>query len=854
MLNPLFHHDDALVDEIAARFGLRRHNQEALHVLVETLSGNFESAVPQVLNMATGAGKTYLMAAFVEYLRMMGIRNVMVITPSLVVQNKTVQNFTFGSSKFIAGADRATAVVTPDDYSEWTHTDHEQDFFGGGIEDLQLFVFNIQQLLAPADLDGSTSSDKASNAPRRFRRYIETHGMLLEYLESADDLVVIADEHHLYGPSAKAFRQAIVDLKPAAVVGLTASASKDDQVIYSYPLYRAIREGHVKQPVIAYRKNVDYTTVSDEQQLRDALVLLDAKQAAFDAYIAATPKTKPLNAVLFVICTDVESATLTADLLRTPEFFGVYEQVLQVDNKHNDVGTMARLDALDHPGSPVRAVVSVNKLREGWDVKNIAVMLAQRAMASDVLTQQTMGRGLRLPFGKLTGIATIDQLDILSHRSFSRLVKSEEILRTFGLENASSRPEDLPTPANENGSDTEGEVPKGAADDGQPTTSGPENPANPQKPADEPADDDEISEWDLGGVRVRGYNEGEVDKKAAPEVIEVKVQDKFAGTFFVFPSSMISMEQREFALHSIGIQEIEDAGRQITDAGAVLEREEIVVRKMRQGLKLDSKATDQASVKGISIDRAEVEAALLKTLFSMKFVARTPENVTRAKKATIPMLLNAAPVKDWTAEAAASAGMALVGLTKRAAAAHSQSLNPVLTIVPTTIPENEKYVLPSGEKIAEQVSSVREFDTRKHYGDWSRSLFTAAKFDSYSAEYKLAELLNKSPDIVWWKKLYFSDGASVAYHGGNYYPDFVALDTEGVYWILEGKAESGRTDSTVQAKKAATEQLLSRIISEDEFEGARWAYLVAYEDTVAQVQSWAQLRESSGSVKIPPLI
>ena len=42
---------------------------------------------------------------------------------------------------------------------------------------------------------------------------------------------------------------------------------------------------------------------------------------------------------------------------------------------------------------------SVNKFKEGWDVKNIAVVVTLRAMASEVLTQQTMGRGLRPPFG-----------------------------------------------------------------------------------------------------------------------------------------------------------------------------------------------------------------------------------------------------------------------------------------------------------------------------------------------------------------------------------------------------------------------------------------------------------------------
>ena len=57
-------------------------------------------------------------------------------------------------------------------------------------------------------------------------------------------------------------------------------------------------------------------------------------------------------------------------------------------------------------------------------------------MASEVLTQQTMGRGLRLPFGKYTGVWQIDQLDIIAHQSFHELLVAENVLQQFGLEDA----------------------------------------------------------------------------------------------------------------------------------------------------------------------------------------------------------------------------------------------------------------------------------------------------------------------------------------------------------------------------------------------------------------------------------
>ena len=97
-----------------------------------------------------------------------------------------------------------------------------------------------------------------------------------------------------------------------------------------------------------------------------------------------------INAVVFVVCADVDHATQVAQLLRTPEYLGKELAVLQVDSKHEDETTQGLLENIDKPDSTVLAVVSVNKLKEGWDVKNIAVIVTLRAMASEVLTQQTI--------------------------------------------------------------------------------------------------------------------------------------------------------------------------------------------------------------------------------------------------------------------------------------------------------------------------------------------------------------------------------------------------------------------------------------------------------------------------------
>ena len=56
-------------------------------------------------------------------------------------------------------------------------------------------------------------------------------------------------------------------------------------------------------------------------------------------------------------------------------------------------------------------VIHVNKLKEGWDVNNLYTIVPLRASASDILTEQTLGRGLRLPYGKITKNNSIDTLE-----------------------------------------------------------------------------------------------------------------------------------------------------------------------------------------------------------------------------------------------------------------------------------------------------------------------------------------------------------------------------------------------------------------------------------------------------------
>ncbi|MCS6571659.1 DEAD/DEAH box helicase family protein [Corynebacterium diphtheriae] len=846
--------DSDLLESISSEFDLRAPNKEALRQLVFTLDGDYEPSIMQVLNLATGVGKTYLMAAFVEYLRRQGVGNVVIVTPGKTVQAKTVQNFTPGSPRYITGSVVPPEVVTPQDYSAWVARQNgaAQLSFGHEVPILA-FIFNIQQLIAPKSTEGDTHGNTQDAMRRKPRRFDENAGVLFDYLKGLDDLVVIADESHLYGSSAIAFNAALKELDPAATIGLTASVDKkSDHVTYHYPLFRAIQDKYVKAPVLAFRKT-GYGTdeASEEQQLRDALQLRSIKQVYYDSF-AASENRKHVNAVVFVVCSDVDHATQVTELLRSPEYLGNDDAVLQVDSKHEDELTQRRLNELDRPHSPVLAVVSVNKLKEGWDVRNIAVVVTLRAMASEVLTQQTMGRGLRLPFGHYTGVWQIDQLDIIAHQSFTELLNAENVLHQFGLEEAVA---DLDKAQVEAAILKAAEAATSLTDTDviQPGDVAPHEAGVWPIGDSSNSDDSQAGIVPVGGenstrtpsVGVREITDPAPEGGTKWELVSIERNPAFADITYQFPVTTMTVQQPSIDLSEIGDDTIEQAARRVTSAGDVLLRKEIIAVL---GKKLRAEDRESAEVDSVHVDEDDAKNALVKLVLNMSLVPKTEQTARYVAAFLVPKFMQSVMFSGWTVKSLDSARTELLKLIQNYTVETLRSTREVPSIHPKPMPSNG-YTLPLGQKVHDQIETHEQFVRSQVYGGWFKSLFAEESFDSFTGEYQLARLLNTSPGIVWWHRLHPQDQAFVFYNAKDrYFPDFVAMDVNGVHWIIEGKSERGRDDPQVQAKRKAAEALVRRLVAEDAYADQLWGYLIAYEQDIARADSWEDLKAFASPV------
>ncbi len=200
-------------------------------------------------------------------------------------------------------------------------------------------------------------------------------------------------------------------------------------IIYHYPLSIALQDGYVKIPAVATRKDFNLKDYSPEQletiKLEDGIHHHEYVRVELQTY-AHTSGNKPVKPFMLVVAQDTQHAGQIKALIQSDAFFGgrFKDKVIEVhSNLSGDESdeAMARLLAVEHDAD-TEIVIHVNKLKEGWDVTNLYTIVPLRASASEILTEQTIGRGLRLPYGKRTGVEAVDRLTIIAHDRFQEIL------------------------------------------------------------------------------------------------------------------------------------------------------------------------------------------------------------------------------------------------------------------------------------------------------------------------------------------------------------------------------------------------------------------------------------------------
>ena len=398
----------------------------ALAAQFPTLS-DFEREFPSLcFALATGVGKTRLMGAFISYLHAAyGYRHFFVLAPNLTIYDKLIRDFTPNTPKYVFRgiADFATnvpEVVTGDNYEQRGGLS-----LLGGIE---VNIFNISKI---------NSEVRGGKAPR-IKRLSEYLGQsYFDYLASLPDLVLIMDESHRYRASAGV--RALNELKPLLGLELTATPFIEARpkpipfknVIMDYPLGRAIEDGFVKEPAVVTQQNFDPAAHSAEAleriKLMDGVRVHEETKVHLLTYAQQTGE-KLVKPFMLVIARDTTHAAALMALVQSDDFFhGRYKgKIIQVDSGTTSGAEgdeiVERLLAVESYDEPTEIVIHVNMLKEGLYVTNLYTIVPLRAANARTLIEQSIGRGLRLPYGRKTGVDEVDRLNIIAHDKFQEVI------------------------------------------------------------------------------------------------------------------------------------------------------------------------------------------------------------------------------------------------------------------------------------------------------------------------------------------------------------------------------------------------------------------------------------------------
>lgn len=451
---------DRIAVNIKNRLSLRTPQTESLNILAELVDllplkknnnlptelakvngryptcTDFERIFPSVcFSLATGVGKTRLMGAFVAYLYLAkGIKNFFVLAPNLTIYNKLIEDFSNsthpkyvfqGIGEFVHNQ---PVIITGDNYTNAKLFD----------SDVHINIFNISKINAET---------KGGSSPR-IKRLSEFLGeSYFNYLSNLDDLVLLMDESHHY--RADRGMEVINELNPIIGLELTATpkiersggAIKFKNVVYEYSLAKAIQDGFVKEPAVATRKDFDPSHYSPEEldriKLEDGVRIHEDTKVSLDIY-ARDNKVNVVKPFVLVVAQNTEHAGKLKDLMVSKAFFDGYyaDKVMEIHS--NQTGeekdeNIEKLVSLENPLNKMEIVIHVNMLKEGWDVTNLYTIIPLRTAASMTLREQTIGRGLRLPYGKRTGHNKADKLTIVAHDRFQEIIdeanKPDSIIR-----------------------------------------------------------------------------------------------------------------------------------------------------------------------------------------------------------------------------------------------------------------------------------------------------------------------------------------------------------------------------------------------------------------------------------------
>ena len=423
------------------------------------------------LKMATGSGKTWVMAMAVVWSRFHKqsvpgsdlSTNFLIVAPNVIVYQRLEKDF--ANNRIF----HQLPLIPP----EWKGSFSQKVILRGDVAEPDssgnLFLTNIHQLYESRSEVWTPESAVEALLGRKPAQGLAASGqrLMLDRVMSLKELVVLNDEAHHVHNDALTWSQSLLSIHNSLPTGLSLwldfSATPKDQngmyfpwTVVDYPLAQAVEDNIVKAPIIVTKEDDPNQPAEDPDKVNKENVAekygywLKAAVQRWKEHqrIYERLNTRP---VLFVMAEKNAHADALGHYFCDTEEFGFKKSevlVIHTDNtgevsqRDIDKARQAARD-IDEAKSKIKVIVSVMMLREGWDVRNVTVVLGLRPFTAkaEILPEQVIGRGLRL----MTQVSPdkTQTLEVLGTRNLLDVLRNQLEREGVGV---ASTPENPPRP------------------------------------------------------------------------------------------------------------------------------------------------------------------------------------------------------------------------------------------------------------------------------------------------------------------------------------------------------------------------------------------------------------------------
>ena len=418
--------------------------------------------------MATGSGKTWVMAMAVVWFRFHRQRvpgsdlstNFLIVAPNVIVYQRLERDF--ASNRIF----HELPLIPP----EWKGSFSQKVILRGEAAEPDpsgnLFLTNIHQLYESRDQEWIPGNAVEALLGRKPAPDLASSGQrsMLDRIKSLRNLVVLNDEAHHVHDEDLAWSQSLLAIHDALPRGLGAwldfSATPKDQhgmyfpwTVVDYPLAQAVEDRIVKAPIIVTKEadhnqpNEDPSGVTRENVAEKYGYWLRAAVRRWKQHRTVYKKLN-IRPVLFIMTEKNVYADALGEYLWKTRTFGFRKSEVLVI--HTDsTGEIRKTDLekarraardIDKAESGIKAIVSVMMLREGWDVRNVTVVLGLRPFTAkaEILPEQVIGRGLRLM--TQVGPDRIQTLEVLGTRNLLNVLRDQLEAEGVGVASTGTNP------------------------------------------------------------------------------------------------------------------------------------------------------------------------------------------------------------------------------------------------------------------------------------------------------------------------------------------------------------------------------------------------------------------------------